>query len=588
MGQCAPSKAARGDSATDGPPKAKSTKKGGMGYAQVDSPMPAAASTSRTDPSTEENEEALTPSQVRMEVQGGDLGDEAGTSEYGKPRDDLERKLQPFIDKARLSAKERELHNAVESLERTNELLRESHRRQAAERAEELCSCVAYLLADRAATAVESGKADGLLRNQRAICEKLQNANELIDAERLAVEYQKYERETELEELRFKYLEVKEKYDMQEGLHQKEQRAFESASQELRIKYEKHFKSLSSEIENLQRHCSSLEGTGRAQIAALTAERDRLDGELREARAELGKKAKELEEELESRGRIVSKIGRENTALNFVVDSMERNLVGLGDAGISDLLEEVLATSGETFQEFSDIASGAVADVRLMSREVSRAKDQMESSQLILHATRETLSEWRAEKSRELSEVRSRNSDLEAENEALAAKLRDAELEAGELRRSLQTEKKTRKGYQQRYLMYKEATPVPSRGLRSVGGKAGGEDAGDEMFYTPMPMQTPMPYAETYSSPPIQSDPREEGELELMGQLDAQKTLEEVEKQVFQMLREESLERPRRSSTQIVQEILTEEKRQMDTIRRRREDEQQTNTKKKLESYLMT
>ena len=76
----------------------------------------------------------------------------------------------------------------------------------------------------------------------------------------------------------------------------------------------------------------------------------------------------------------------------------------------------------------------------------------------------------------------------------------------------------------------------------------------------------------------------EEGELELMGQLDAQKTLEEVEKQVFQMLREESLERPRRSSTQIVQEILTEEKRQMDTIRRRREDEQQTNTKKKLES----
>ena len=243
---------------------------------------------------------------------------------------------------------------------------------------------------------------------------------------------------------------------------------------------------------------------------------------------------------------------------------------------------------GETFQEFSDIASGAVADVRLMSREVSRAKDQMESSQLILHATRETLSEWRAEKSRELSEVRSRNSDLEAENEALAAKLRDTELEAGELRRSLQTEKKTRKGYQQRYLMYKEATPVPSRGLRSVGGKAGGEDAGDEMFYTPMPMQTPMPYAETYSSPPIQSDPREEGELELMGQLDAQKTLEEVEKQVFQMLREESLERPRRSSTQIVQEILTEEKRQMDTIRRRREDEQQTNTKKKLESYLMT
>ena len=404
----------------------------------------------------------------------------------------------------------------------------------------------------------------------------------------LSRQKKKYERETELEELRFKYLEVKEKYDMQEGLHQKEQRAFESASQELRIKYEKHFKSLSSEIENLQRHCSSLEGTGRAQIAALTAERDRLDGELREARAELGKKAKELEEELESRGRIVSKIGRENTALNFVVDSMERNLVGLGDAGISDLLEEVLATSGETFQEFSDIASGAVADVRLMSREVSRAKDQMESSQLILHATRETLSEWRAEKSRELSEVRSRNSDLEAENEALAAKLRDAELEAGELRRSLQTEKKTRKGYQQRYLMYKEATPVPSRGLRSVGGKAGGEDAGDEMFYTPMPMQTPMPYAETYSSPPIQSDPREEGELELMGQLDAQKTLEEVEKQVFQMLREESLERPRRSSTQIVQEILTEEKRQMDTIRRRREDEQQTNTKKKLESYLMT
>lgn len=588
MGQCAPSKAARGDSATDGPPKAKSTKKGGMGYAQVDSPMPAAASTSRTDPSTEENEEALTPSQVRMEVQGGDLGDEAGTSEYGKPRDDLERKLQTFIDKARLSAKERELHNAVESLERTNELLRESHRRQAAERAEELCSCVTYLLADRAATAVESGKADGLLRNQRAICEKLQNANELIDAERLAVEYQKYERETELEELRFKYLEVKEKYNMQEGLHQKEQRAFESASQELRIKYEKHFKSLSSEIENLQRHCSSLEGTGRAQIAALTAERDRLDGELREARVELGKKAKELEEELESRGRIVSKIGRENTALNFVVDSMERNLVGLGDAGISDLLEEVLATSGETFQEFSDIASGAVADVRLMSREVSRAKDQMESSQLILHATRETLSEWRAEKSRELAEVRSRNADLEAENEALAAKLRDAELEAGELRRSLQTEKKTRKGYQQRYLMYKEATPVPSRGLRSVGGKAGGEDAGDEMFYTPMPMQTPMPYAETYSSPPIQSDPREEGELELMGQLAAQKTLEEVEKQVFQMLREESLERPRRSSTQIVQEILTEEKRQMDTIRRRREDEQRTNTKKKLESYLMT
>lgn len=136
MGQCAPSKAARGDSATDGPPKAKSTKKGGIGYAQVDSPMPAAASTSRTDPSTEENEEALTPSQVRMEVQGGDLGDEAGTSEYGKPRDDLERKLQTFIDKARLSAKERELHNAVESLERTNELLRESHRRQAAERAE--------------------------------------------------------------------------------------------------------------------------------------------------------------------------------------------------------------------------------------------------------------------------------------------------------------------------------------------------------------------------------------------------------------------------------------------------------------------
>ena len=329
-------------------------------------------------------------------------------------------------------------------------------------------------------------------------------------------------------------MEVKEKYNMQEGLHQKEQRAFESASQELRIKYEKHFKSLSSEIENLQRHCSSLEGTGRAQIAALTAERDRLDGELREARVELGKKAKELEEELESRGRIVSKIGRENTALNFVVDSMERNLVGLGDAGISDLLEEVLATSGETFQEFSDIASGAVADVRLMSREVSRAKDQMESSQLILHATRETLSEWRAEKSRELAEVRSRNADLEAENEALAAKLRDAELEAGELRRSLQTEKKTRKGYQQRYLMYKEATPVPSRGLRSVGGKA------------------------------------------------------EVEKQVFQMLREESLERPRRSSTQIVQEILTEEKRQMDTIRRRREDEQRTNTKKKLESYLMT
>ena len=50
---------------------------------------------------------------------------------------------------------------------------------------------------------------------------------------------------------------------------------------------------------------------------------------------------------------------------------------------------------------------------------------------------------------------------------------------------------------------------------------------------------------------------------------------------MFQMLREESLERPRRSSTQIVQEILTEEKRQMDTIRRRREDEQQTNTKKK-------
>ncbi|QDZ25690.1 hypothetical protein A3770_18p82080 [Chloropicon primus] len=524
---------------------------------------------------------------------------EAGRADdEDKPRDELEAKLYNVIERARLNVKEKELHNAVVSLERTNELLRESHRRQARESAFELCSCITHLLVDGIAEKCESGKAERLLRNQRTICEKLQNANDLIDAERLAIEYQKYERETELEEMRFKYVEVKEKYDMQEGLHQKEQRAFESASQELKIKYEKHFKSLSLEIENLQRQCSMMEGTSRSQITKLSGEKEQLERDLEVTSSDLRQRNKQLETELASKGELIARVGQENTELNFVVDSMERNLVGLGDVGISDLLEEILGTSKQSFEEFSAIATGAVRDVKSLKMEVSRIKKQLENSQLILHALQGTLSEWRSTQKQRMDETQAKNQSLVAENKALTLKVLDMECEVDDLQRDLRTEKKTRAGYQEKYLMFKEATPDvgrPSRKPKHAHHRRDGSprsDAGSvtdayEAFYTPM-NNTPLPFAETYSSP-VRSDPKEEGELELLGQLDAQKTMEEVERQVYQLLKEESLDMPKaRTTDKIAEEIILQEKVKLKNLMTLRKEQLMKSSKKKLESYLTT
>ena len=241
---------------------------------------------------------------ARSESPSSDFG--AGPSGRNDPADPLDRKLHSTLEKAKRSFKERELYNAVESLETTCELLKESHRRKERETAFDLCSCIAELIVDGVAAKCEARKTETLLRNQRTICEKLQTANELIDAERLAIEYQKYERETELEEVTFKFTEVREKYDLQEGLHQKEQRAFEAASQELKIKYEKHFKSLSAEIENLQRQLSSMEASTRNKIGQLTNDKEELELELEATKAELKQITKATEAELQSKTEIIA------------------------------------------------------------------------------------------------------------------------------------------------------------------------------------------------------------------------------------------------------------------------------------------
>ena len=510
--------------------------------------------------------------------------DDAGGSPSGSARrgsdDDLDAKILNTIERARLSFKERQLHRAVEALETQCELLKESHRRKARDTATELCSHITHLLVDAAATACESGRTERLLRNQRTICEKLQTANELVDAERLAMEYQKYEKETELEEVNFKFVELKEKYDLQESLHQKEQRAFEQAAQDLKIKYEKHFKSLSSEIENLQKKCSSIEGQSKARIGDLAEENESLQRDLEATTSDLTRKNKALATEVESKTSMAAKLVKECTDLTFIVDSMERNLVGLEGIGISDLLAEILATTESVFGEFAAFSRQAATQVREMKSESTRVGDQMLSSQVILSAMVESLGERkRAQRAREAALAAS-NEDLRKENKALAIKSLGDESRIEELSQRLAKEKRMRTGYQDKYLAYREAE-TPLRSAKTPRGLALGSlrkqkpsetEAGEEAFYTPIGPSTdsshPLPFARSGAPSsavsPVRMNPREEEELELLGQLDAQRTFEDVEKQVYQILKEERTQREGgRTTEEIVAEIIRSHKHEL-------------------------
>ena len=117
---------------------------------------------------------------------------------------------------------------------------------------ESCCGCVVDLLVEKAVFESELAKCSAWLDDQRSICERLQKDNDVLDGERLALEYDKFERDRENEELKYKLLEADETRKRQQEQHRLEQRQVETAEQETRIKYEKHFVTLSSEIETLQ------------------------------------------------------------------------------------------------------------------------------------------------------------------------------------------------------------------------------------------------------------------------------------------------------------------------------------------------
>ena len=547
MGNCAPSKPVSDVGGHE--PSRGSAEEAEQNQSEAAGSTSAEASVSK-DHHT--GDEVVSPKQVKFVVESSSS---AGGVEKDEGEDHLEKKLKRSIDRAREDFKVKELRTAVGSLEKTCELLQESHEQDSRKKVTELCSCITDLIVAGATNLSETGRTSRLLEKFRERCARVQKENEVVDAERLAMEYQKYEKETELEELNFKFEELKQKFDMQEGLHLKEQRAFETASQELKIKYEKHFKALSFEIENLQRQLSVVESYSKKQIEKLEGEKESLAKDCDIVRVDLQTKNSSLESELASTGDILSRTGEECTNLRFIVESMERNLVGLGDVGISELLEEVLTMVDSFFRDFSGVTNDTIARVKDVSSEVTRCNLQMENSQTIIHALQDTVAARRKLQMEAEAKLEADKAKLSKENKALTLKVLDVERENAALKKQLKGEMRSRAAFQEKYLELMEAEMDDATPLMRKKGRAtktpksiarytaDGEEYENDTFYTPLPFnpEKPLPYAEVYSSP-VREDAQEESELELLGQLDAQRTYQDVEMQAYRILRDERLD----------------------------------------------